>query len=129
MEYLSTRIKNIKHMSSWRFFFLTALLCAIYIITAVIESHSILSLIFYSIFIFVYLCIFIPTSKDFKLALLQRAMECLIQHRSNKRAMRQYRHTKLYINILSCGYLFIMVSEIMHSISEISVSMLFFGNC
>ena len=75
------------------------------------------------------LCIFIRISKDFKLALLQRAMECLIQHRPNKRAIRQYRHTKLYINILSCGYLFVMVSEIIHSISEISVRMLFFGNC
>ena len=129
MEYLITRIKNIKIVNSRRFFFLTALLCTIYIMTGFIGSLSILSLIFYSIFIFVYICIFIQTSKDFKRALLQRAMESLIQHRSNKRAMRQYRHSKFYINILSCGYLFIMVSEIIHSITEISVIMLFFGNC
>ena len=129
MEYLITRIKNIKLVSSRRFFLLTALLCEVLIMTGFIGSLSILNTIFYLIFVSVYICIFIRTSKDFKRVLLQRAMECLIQHRSNKRAMRQYRHSKFYINILSCGYLFIMEYEIIHSISEITVIMLFFGNC
>ena len=129
MNYLITRIKNIKLLNYWRFFFLTALLCAVCIMTGFIESLSILSLIFFPLLGMIYFCIFVRTSKDFKRALLQRAMECLIQHRSNKRAIRQYRHSKVFIDILSFGYLLMIISEIMVSISEILVSVLFFGNC
>ena len=129
MEYLITRLKNIYLVNSRRFLFLTTLLCAVFIMTAFIESLTILSLIFSIIFETIYFCVFIRTSKHFKHALLQRAMECLIQYRSNKRAMRQYRNSKVYINILSCGYLFILVSDIVIVFVSISVSILFFGNC
>ena len=129
MNYLMTRIKNIKVENSGRFLILTALLCAVIIITGFIESLSILNTIFFMIFAIVYICIFIRTSKHYKHALLQRAMECLIQHRSNKRAMREYRNTKLYVNILCVGYLLILTSNIQYNISVILVSILFFGNC
>ena len=129
MNYLITRIKNIKLETSRRFFLLTALLCEVLIMTGFIGSLSILNTIFYLIFVSVYICIFIRTSNSFKRALLQRAMECLIQHRSNRREITQYRYSKVSINILSCGYLLMLVSEIIISISDISVGILFFGNC
>ena len=129
MNYLITRIKNIKLVNSRRFFLLTALLCGVFIVTGFIESLSILNTIFFLILLITYICLFIRTSKHFKRALLQRAMERLIQHRSNKRAMKDYRNTKFYLNILSCGYLLMITSNIQYSISEISVSILFFGNC
>ena len=129
MNYLITRIKNIKLVNSQRFFLLTALWCAVFITTGFIESLPILNTIFFMILLIIYISILIRTSKHYKRALLQRAMECLIQHRSNKRAMRDYRNTKFYVNILCCGYLLIVTSIIQYSISEISVSILFFGNC
>ena len=43
--------------------------------------------------------------------------------------MSQYRYSKVSIDMLSCGYLFILLSEIIISIYEISVSILFSGNC
>ena len=129
MNYLITRMKNIKLENSGRFFLLTALWCAVIIMTGFIESLSILNLIFFIILVIIYSCIFIRTSKYFKRALLQRSMECLIQHRSNRREMAQYRYSKVSINILSCGYLLMLISEIIISISEIPVNILFFGNC
>ena len=129
MNYLIARMKNIKLANSRRFFLLTVLWCAVLIMTGLIESATILNMIFVLIFGFVYICIFIRTSKRFKRALLQRAMECLIQHRSRKQAMKEYTATKLYINILCCGYLLMFISETVITISSISVSILFFGNC
>ena len=129
MNYLITRTKNIKLVNPRRFFLLTALLCAVVMITGFIESAMILNTIFFMILLIIYICILIRTSKHFKRALLQRAMECLIQHRPNKRALREYRNTKFYVNILCCGYLLIITSIIQYSISDISVSILFFGKC
>ena len=129
MNYLITRMKNIKLVNSRRFFLLTALLCAGSIMTGFIESLSILNTIFFMILLITYICILIRTSRHFNLALLQRAMECFIQHRSTKRAMRDYRNTKFYVNILCCGYLLIVTSNTLFGIPKISVSILFFGNC
>ena len=129
MNYLITRNKNIKLVNSGRFFLLTALLCAILMITGFIESLSILNTMFSFSLASIYFCLFLRTSKHFKRALLQRAMECFIQHRSNKRAMRDYRNTKFYVNILCCGYLLIVTSNILNDISLVSVIILFFGNC
>ena len=129
MEYLITRIKNIKLVNSRRFLLLTALLCAFVIFSAFIEFASILSITFTLSFFILYFCIFIRTSKQFKSALLQRVMERLFQHRPNKQAMKQYRYSKVSINILSCGYLLIIISEILISTAATLVSILFFGNC
>ena len=129
MNYLIARIKKIKLMNSPRFFLVTALLCAVFITTGFIESLTILSLIYFLILGIIYIRIFILTSNRFKRALLQRAMECLIQHSSNKSAIGQYKFSKVSIDILCCGYLLIILSEIIISIPEISVTIIFFGNC
>ena len=129
MNYIITRIKNAKLVDSLRFFFLTVLSCALIIMTGFIESLNILSLTLFVIFLSVYFCIYIRTSKLFKDALLQRAMERLFQHRANRREMAQYRYSKVTINILCCGYLLIIISDILIGFNSISVSLLFFGNC
>ena len=129
MYYLISRIKSIKVMNSRRFFLLTVLLCMVYMIAGFIQYLSILSIIFFLILGIVYLCVFLRTSEYFKRALLQRAMECLIQHRSNKSEMIQYTYSKVSINILRCGYLLLFISEIIIGIADLSVSILIFGNC
>ena len=88
-----------------------------------------ISILFFSILVVAYFCIFVHTAKRFKLALHQRALERLIQHGSNKDEMRQYRYCKHTINILCCGYLFVLISEYLLHIPVLLTSALFYGNC
>ena len=134
MNYLIIRIKKIRNSYNtlnYRIFLtVTTLLNAVIILTGFIQYTVIVSnIILFFIFSIVYLCIFIRTAKRFKRALLQRALERLIQHGSNKEEIKQYTYCKHTINIMSCGYLFIILSQTFLDTPELLVSALFYGNC
>ena len=133
MNYLIIRIKKIKHpygtLNSRIFIILTTLLSAVIILTGYIQYTSILSIILFDICLITYFCVFVYTSKRFKRALLQRALECLIQHGSNKEEMKQYKYCKFTLTIISCAYLLIIISTKLIHIPVLLVSALFYGNC
>ena len=133
MNYLILRMKEIRHsynsFNSRMFLTATAILSVINIFTGFIQYAFIISILFFSILVIAYFCIFVHTAKRFKLALHQRALERLIQHGSNKDEMRQYRYCKHTINILCCGYLFVLISEYLLHIPVLLTSALFYGNC
>ena len=133
MNYLIIRIKKIKHpygtLNSRIFLILTTLLSAVIILTGFIQYTSILSIILFDICSITYLCVFVHTSKRFKRALLQRALERLIQHGSNKEEMKQYKYCKFALNITSCVYLLIIISSKLIHIPVLLVSALFYGDC
>ena len=126
-------MKEIRHsynsFNSRMFLTATAILSAINIFIGFIQYAFIISILFFSILGIAYFCIFVHTAKRFKLALHQRALERLIQHGSNKDEMIQYRYSKHTINILCCGYLFIIISEYLLHIPVLLTGALFYGNC
>ena len=133
MNYLILRIKKIKYpyyTSNYRVLLtITTLLSAVIIITGFIQYTAIISNLLFFISTIIYCCIFVKTSKRFKLALLQRALERLTQHGSNKEEMRQYRYCKHTMNIICWGYILIISSETLLFIPELLVSTLFYGDC
>ena len=133
MNYLIIRIKKIKHpygtLNSRKFLIITTLLSAAIILTGFIQYTSILSIILLDICSIIYFCVFVHTSKRFKRALLQRALERLIQHGSNREEMKQYKYCKFTLNITSYAYLLIIISTKLIQIPLLLVSALFYGDC
>ena len=133
MNYLIIRVKKIKHPYSTlnyrKFLILTTLLGAVIILTGFIQYTTILSNILFDICSIIYVCVIVLTSKRFKRALLQRALERLIQHGSNKEEMKQYKYCKFTLNITSCAYLLIIISTKLIQMPLLLVSALFYGDC
>ena len=133
MNYLIIRIKKIKpsynRFNSRVFLVITILLSVIIIITGFIQLTTILSIVMFHISTIIYFCIFTHTSKQFKRALLQRALERLTQFGSNKEEMKQYNYFRITILIICGGFGLIIVSEILLQIPPIINSSLFFGKC
>ena len=133
MNYLIIRVQKIKHpygtLNSRIFLIITTLLSAVIILTGYIQYTSILSIILFDICSIIYFCVFVHTSKRFKRALLQRALERLIQHGSNKEEMKQYKYCKFTLNIISCAYLLIIISTKLIQMPLLLVSALFYGEC
>ena len=133
MNYLIIRIKKIKHpygtLNSRVFLILTTLLSAVIILTGFIQYTTIFSIILFDICSIIYIYVFVHTSKRFKRALLQRALERLIQHGSNKEEMKQYKYCKFTLNMISCEYLLIIISSKLMNMPVLVVSALFYGDC
>ena len=116
MNYLIIRFKRISHshntLNPRTFLILTTLLSMVIILTAIIEFYRLVSIILFNTLTTIYFYIFVHTSKRFKRALLQRSLERLIQYGSgsNKQEMKQYIYCKHTINIICCGYFFIIIS-------------------
>ena len=105
MNYLIIRIKKIKQpydTLNYRLFLIITLLGTVFILTGFIQYTTVICTVLFVVSVNTYLCIFVHTSKQFKYALLQRALERLTQHGSNKEVMKQYRYCKHTINILTC---------------------------
>ena len=133
INYLITRIKRIKHLyntlNSRIFLILTTLLSLIIILTGFVQVSTILSIVIFHISSIIYFCIFVHTTKLFKCALLQRALERLIEYGSNKEEMKQYKYFKFTINIICCGFVLIIVSEVLLQIFPLLNGALFYGKC
>ena len=133
MNYLIIRIKKIKQphntLNSRLFLIITTLLSTVIIPTGVIQYTTVISTVLFLVIVITYFCIFVHTSKRFKCALLQRALERLTQHGSNKEEMKQYRYCKHTINIITWGYLFTILGEILEDITGVFISILFYGDC
>ena len=133
INYLITRIKRVKHsyntLNYRMFLILTTLLSVVIILTGFVQVSIILSIVIFHISSIIYFCIFVHTTKRFKCALLQRALERLIQYGSNKEEMKQYKYFKFTINIICCGFVLIIVSEVLLQIFPLVNSALFYGKC
>ena len=133
MNYLIIRIKKLKQphdtLSSRQFLIITTLLSTVIILTGFIQYATIISIVLFFVIVLTYFCIFVHTSKRFKYALLQTALERLTQHGSNKEEMKQYRYCKHTINIMTFGYLFIILGETILDLPEMFTSILFYGSC
>ena len=82
MSYLIIRIKEIRYsykFNSRVFVSVTAISCAVIILTGSIQYTIFVSVVLFFIMIVVYFCIFVHTARRFKCALLQRALERLIE--------------------------------------------------
>ena len=133
MNYLIIRIKKIKQpydtLNSPLFLIISTLLSTVIILTGFIRYTTVISFVLFFVSVITYICIFVHTSKRFKYALLQRALERLTQHGSNKEEMKQYRYCMHTINIITFGYLFIISAEIILDFKQLVISALFYGNC
>ena len=132
MNYLIIRIKKIKqphNTLNCRLFLLTTLLNTVIILTGFIQYTTVICTVLVFVIVITYFCIFVHTSKRFKHALLQRALERLTQHGSNKEEIKQYKYCKHTINIITCGYLFMLISVILGDTKQLVISALLYGDC
>ena len=133
MNYLIIRIKKIKQpydtFNYRQFLIITTLLSTVIILTGFIQYTTVISIVLFFVSVNTYLCIFVHTSKRFKYALLQRALERLTQYGSNKEEMKQYRYCKHTINIVTCGYLFMILGQALVDFMILVIRALFYGNC
>ena len=133
MNYLIIRIKKIKHpydtLNYRHLIIITALLSTVIILTGFIQYTIVISTVLFLVIVITFYCTFVHTSKRFKYALLQRALERLTQHGSNKEEMKQYRYCKHTIDIVTCGYLFIILSGILLDFTSLLISAIFYGDC
>ena len=132
-NYLIIRIKKIKQpyntLNYRQLIIITTLLSTVIILTGFIQYTTVISTVLFLVSVITYFCIFVHTSKRFKYALLQRALERLTQHGSNKEEMKQCRYCKNTINIMTWGYLFMILAELLFDIRGIFTRMLIFGDC
>ena len=132
MNYLIIRIRKIKQpykTFNYRLFLIIALLSTVFILTGFIQYTTVISTVLFFVIELAYFCIFVHTSKRFKYALLQRALERLTQYGSNKEEMKQYRYCKHTLNIVTCGYLFIVLGQTLVDFMILVIRALFYGNC
>ena len=115
INYLIIRIKKIKYhskSSNPRYLILITVLITLFIFFSnLIQTLRILSQITFEIILVIYFCFLLLTSKKFKRALLQRALQRLTQHGSNKREMTQYKYFKYTINMICFGFLLIYIGQ------------------
>ena len=133
MHYLIIRIKGLKRryqtFNIRRYLLTTVVLSALIVCLGFIKLFSTVSKVLFLIIVTIYFCIFVKTSKKFKLALLQRAGERLAQHGSNKKEMQQVKFFKYTMNIVSSGFFLIIVSSSLLNFPAILTSALFYGKC
>ena len=115
MNYLIVRIKKIKLYHNTRDSFdlllRTTWLCLFIICSNTIHVLQAVSYFTFQIALVVYASMFVRTCNNLKRALLQRALERLIQHGSNSIEMREYRYFKYTINIICWFILCICIGQ------------------
>ena len=132
MKYLIFRMKEINYCHNnflCLFLTVTALICAITIITAIIPYLFIISTTLYIISISLYFVLFVKYSNRFKRALLQRALQQLIQRGTNVREMRQYKYFKYSMNSICIGFFFTAIATSLSLFWGALVNGLFFAKC
>ncbi len=104
MNYLIVRIKKMKlyhnTRNSFHLLLITTWLCLFIFCSNAIQVLRVLSFFTFQIALAVYACMFVRTCNNLKRALLQRALERLIQHGANNIEMKEYRYFKYTINII-----------------------------
>ena len=104
MDYILVRIKKSKPYHNTRktsrALLITIGLCLFILFSNMIQVLRMISYFAFQVTFIVYACMFVRTCNILKRALLQRALERLIQHGSNNIEMREYRYFKYTINII-----------------------------
>ena len=117
MNYLIVRLKKIKlHHNTRKSFYLmliTIWLCLFILFSNLIQTLRFLSSITCIIVTTAYACMFVRTCDSLKRALLQRALERLIQYGSNNIEMKEYRYFKYTINLICCLTLSVYTGQIL----------------
>lgn len=117
MSYLTDRIKKISSCHSTSnsryLIFIAIVISSFIIVTSFERTLQFISSLTFNIFSFVYFCLFVNTTRNFKQTLLQRSLERLIQFGSNQE-MKQYKYFKYTANSLCFGFFLIFFGEFLH---------------
>ena len=133
MNYLIVRIKKIKlyHNTRNSFYLLsiTTWLSLFILCSNVIQVLRAVSYFTFQIALVVYACVFVRICNNLKRALLQRALERLIQHGSNNIEMKEYRYFKYTVNIIYCLILCICMGQSIVYIPRYAMGVLINQRC
>ena len=132
MNYLILRMKQIKQSRRFNpfiYLIVTILISSVTVITAFIQVTFIVNIILVNISMFVYCGIFVKMSNKFKRALLQKSLERLCQHGSNKEELQQYKYFKYSINTICFAYILTSIATSMLYFRLVIVCILYYGNC
>ena len=132
MDFLIKRMKHTKRPTGIRikrfFSILFLLSVAILLLSCSRVVEILCKVVFLTIFT-VYFSIFIQQVRRFKQALLQVAIERLIQHGENSIEMRQYKYFEYSILPVSVGMGFVVIAFFIGIISRAMISFSFFSKC
>ena len=133
MNYLILRMKqieqNMRRFYPFMYLIVTILISSVIVITSFIQVTFIIQIILFNISTFVYLGIFVKMSNKLKRALLQKALERLCQHGSNKEELKQYKHFKYSMNIICFAFLFTAIATSILYVRLLIICILYYGNC
>ena len=133
MSFLLKRIKrecylpiniNIK-----KFLVVLSIISFVVILTSHFTFFIILSKILFVPVLIIDLIVFISFVKKFKQALLQIALERLIQHKSNDIEMKQYRYFSYTMFCVCLGFSLITISSTIMNIQSFILTAVFYGQC
>ena len=133
MSYLLNRMKrecyfpiniNIK-----KFLVVLSIISFVVILTSYFTFFILLGKILFVPVLIIDLIVFISFVKKFKQALLQIALERLIQHRSNDIEMKQYRYFSYTMFCICLGFSLITISSTILNIQRFILTAVFHGQC
>ena len=129
MRYLISRMKKSCHMNIRRYICIKCLIGVAMLIASYYTFLTPLGKLAYLVVITNNYVLFLNYVKKFKQSLLQSAMERLVQHKSNRIEMKQYRYFSYSINCICIGFSFLMVGAYLGITARNMISFIFFGEC
>ena len=115
--------------NSFHLLLITTWLCLFIFCSNAIQVLRVLSFFTFQIALVVYACMFVRTCNNLKRALLQRALERLIQHGANNIEMKEYRYFKYTINKICWFILCICIGQSLVFIPRYIMSVLINQRC
>ena len=131
MNFLIWRMKNMDRriMNMKGFIFILSVICLFIVLTSHFPAFYILTKIVFLSAVAPYSILFLIHVRRFKRALLQTAMERLVQHGSNASEMKQYRFSSCTMNCISSGMCLIVFAFYFGVISRFMITFIFFSRC
>ena len=129
MSYLMCRMRKSGH-TNFRGYFGTISIISVIIVLS--SCYTFLLPLCKSIYLLVVTYGYVMSliyAKRFKKTLLHRAIECQVQHGSNRREMLQYKYFSYTINCIIIGICFIAIAIYLGIIGRSLISFIFFGKC
>ena len=129
MCYLISRMRKSSHMNIRRYICVVCLIGVAIVVSSYYTFLMVLGkLVYLLVFTYNYI-LFLIYVRRFKQCLLQAAIERLVQHRSNRIEMKQYKYFCYSINCICISVLFIMVGAYLGVIARYMITFIFFGDC
>ena len=112
-----------------KFMVVLSIISFVVILTSYFTFFILLSKILFVPVLIIDLIVFISFIKKFKQALLQIALERLIQHRSNDIEMKQYRYFSYTMFCICLGFSLITIASTILNIQRFILIAVFYGQC